>query len=68
MNNFAQKYMCAFCWRRALIDPACDLIYYTLAGARLAARNTVSRPDHDVLDREDLWPPLRTEQPQNEKD
>lgn len=47
----AEKYL-----RRAMLPPARDLIYGTLAGWRLAQENGTSRPDDDVLAEEDLWP------------
>lgn len=43
-------------WRRALVIPGRNTHAATLAGMELAKRHGTSRPDDDVLDKDDLWP------------
>jgi hypothetical protein len=50
----AEKY-----WRRTLNDATRQQVVATLAGAKLAKHNGTSRPDKDVLEAKDLWPPLK---------
>ena len=49
----AERYL-----RRCLVNPDGNWAHTTLAGFELAKRHKTSRPDDDVLDESDLWPPL----------
>ncbi len=53
----AEKY-----WYRCVRIPDRNWVYTTLSGAELVKRHGTSRPDDDVLDEDDLWPPLPTAQ------
>lgn len=54
----AEKY-----WRRCLVTADADWGSATLAGYQLAKLHGKSRPDDDVLDESDLWPPLKAVEP-----
>ncbi len=49
----AERYL-----RQCLVNPDGNWAHTTLAGFELAMRHKTSRPDDDVLDESDLWPPL----------
>ncbi len=47
-------------FRRAVLLSGPEYMYPTLAGAELVRLQGTSRPDDDLLDANDLWPPLET--------